>query len=127
VFNAGGANPVPVGAAVMVPQLRTAAILDVSGTKFVIAGVPTAIVDGKTSAGQVLLFKISATGLDSLPVATLSDAQPEKDESFGRSVAALPFGGKQVIAVAADNEIFVYFRANLTDGTALYGETRQGR
>ena len=27
----------------------------------------------------------------------------------------------------SDNEIFVYFRANLTSGTTLYDETRQGR
>jgi hypothetical protein len=39
----------------------------------------------------------------------------------------MPFNGKQVIAVAADNEIFVYFRVQLADGTPLYDETRQGR
>jgi hypothetical protein len=32
-----------------------------------------------------------------------------------------------VIAIAADNELFVYYRANQTDGTVLYNETRQGR
>jgi len=33
----------------------------------------------------------------------------------------MPFNGEPVTAVAADNEVFVYFR------TALYGETRTGR
>jgi hypothetical protein len=115
-----------VGGPVSLPRLRTAAMLNAGGTPYVIAGYPANVVDGK-AAGQVLLFKVSATGLDSAPAATFNDAQPETNQSFGRAVAAMPFNGKQVIAVAADNEIFVYFRANLTSGTTLYDETRQGR
>jgi hypothetical protein len=126
VYDVGATPPVAVGGSVSLDNLRTAAILDAGGTKYVIAGYPTTVVDGK-SAGQVLLFKITATGLDSMPAATLHDAQPESNQSFGRAVAAMPFQGKQVIAVAGDNEIFVYFRAQLTDGTPLYDETRQGR
>lgn len=114
-----------IGPASALPSLRTAAILDVSGTRYVIAGAPAAIVDGKTAAGQVTVLRIGATGLE--VVATLNDAQPDANQSFGRGVAAMPFNGKQVIAVAADNEIFVYFRANLASGAALYDETRQGR
>jgi hypothetical protein len=116
----------PVGAPVATGKLRTAAILDVGTDKYVIAGYPAALVSGKT-AGQVVLYKISATGIETTPAATLSDAQPEDNQSFGRAVAAVPFNGTSVIAVAADNEIFAYFRANLTSGSALYGETRQGR
>jgi hypothetical protein len=107
----------PVGGSVSLAGLRTAAILDVDTTQYVIAGYPTNNVDGKT-AGQVLLFKIATTGLETAPAATLNDAQPENNESFGRAVAAMPYRGKSVIAVAADNEIFVYFRSQ------LYGETR---
>jgi hypothetical protein len=120
-------NPAPVGAANMVAKIRTAALLVAGPTTFVAAGIPTALVGG-TTAGQVVLFKVSttATGVASAPSATFNDAQPESNQSFGRGVAAMPFNGKQVLAVAADNEIFVYFRANLTDGTALYDETRQG-
>jgi len=116
----------PLGDGAMVAKLRTAAILDVQSGRYVIAGIPTALVEGKT-AGQVQLFKIGATGLGTLPVATFNDAQPDNNQSFGRGVAAMPFNGSQVVAVAADNEVFVYFRANLADGTALYGETRRGR
>ena len=123
VFDA--ATLAPVGGSVSLAGLRAAAILDAGTAQFVIAGYPTNNVDGKT-AGQVLLFKISATGLETSPAATLNDAQPEDNESFGRAVAAMPYHGTSLIAVAADNEIFVYFRANLTDGTALYDETRQG-
>jgi hypothetical protein len=124
VFDA--ATLAPVGGSVSLGGLASAAILDLAGTQYVIAGYPSNIVDGKTT-GQVLLFKVGATGLDTAPALTLNDAQPEGDESFGRSVAAMPYHGTNLIAVAADNEIFVYFRANLTDGTQLYGETRQGR
>lgn len=117
----------PVGNPVAIDGMRAAAILETPGRTYAVAGYPRATVDGKTG-GQVLVFSITAQGIDpAVPVATLRDAQPENDELFGRSVAVVPYSGEQVIAVAADNEIFVYFRANLNDGTALYDETRQGR
>lgn len=121
----------PVGTAVTAEGVRSAAVLDTGTAKFVVAGYPTAIIDGET-AGQVLVYKLSelSTGIESAtPVATLHDAQPENDQQFGRSVAVMPFNGKQVIAVAAQNEIFAYFRLDTTDGMAMpiYDETRQGR
>jgi hypothetical protein len=116
----------PIGNAVSAKAVRSAAILDVDGNKFVVAGYPTEPIDGITT-GVVNIYKITAAGLDTTPAATLHDAQPENNQSFGRSVAVMPFNGKQVIAVAANNEIFVYFQAKLSDGTTLYDETRQGR
>ncbi|HEU4727958.1 MAG TPA: hypothetical protein VFT22_08725 [Kofleriaceae bacterium] len=116
----------PVGQGLFSPGLRTAAVLDLGTSKFVAAGVPTMSIDG-TTAGGVVLYRVSAAGLDAQPAATLHDAQPETKQSFGRGVAVMPFNGKQVLAIAADNEVFVYFRANLADGTVLYDETRQDR
>jgi hypothetical protein len=116
----------PVGSPVTIAKLRTAAILTRGTAKYVIAGYPTAVVGGK-SAGQVMLFTASATGLGQTPAMTINDAQPDDNESFGRSVTAMPFNGSEVIAVSADNEVFVYFQAKLTDGSMLYTETRQGR
>jgi hypothetical protein len=112
-----------VGGAVAQSKLRAAAILDRSDGTYVIAGCPTAAVDGDgPAAGEVRLFAVSATtGIEATATTTLHDAQPEGNQAFGRSVAALPFNGTQVIAVAASNEIFVYFRS------PLYDETRQGR
>lgn len=115
-----------VGSPVTIAKLRSAAILTRGTAKYVIAGYPTAVVDGK-SAGQVMLFTASATGLGATPAMTINDAQPDDNESFGRSVTAMPFNGSEVIAVSADNEVFVYFQAKLTDGSMLYTETRQGR
>lgn len=92
-----------------------------STKRYVIAGFPTALVEG-VAAGQVLLFDLDTTaGIGNAPALTLSDAQPEDNQSFGRSVASLPYNGSNIIAVAADNDVFLYFR------TSLYGETRQGR
>jgi hypothetical protein len=103
---------------VAVPGLRTAAVLSASTKKFAIAGSPTASVEGKSS-GQVTVYEISTGGMiNTTPVATLHDAQPEDTQAFGRGVAALPFNDSEVLAVAANNEIFVYFRTN------FYEETR---
>lgn len=117
----------PVGDPVSTGGVRTAAILDAGAAgQFVVAGYPATIV-GKQPAGQVLLFRVSAMGLTTSPAATLNDAQPENNQAFGRAVAVMPFNGTPVVAVAANNEIFVYYRLALTDGTPLYAETRQGR
>jgi hypothetical protein len=126
VFESTATSLKPVGNAVTIDGLRSAAILDVDGTKYAIAGYPAADVDTK-SAGNVLVFKLGASGIDPTQVATLHDAQPEDKQSFGRAVTVMPYRGKNVIAVAADNEIFVYFQAKLEDGTPLYDETRQGK
>jgi len=66
----------------------------------------------------VLVYPLDlTTGIDETPAMTLHDAQPEADQVFGRTVAITPFNGNNVIAVGADNEVFLYFR------TALYDET----
>jgi len=112
-----------VGTARADAGLRSAAIISPAGQskRFVIAGFPTAIVDG-VAAGQVQVFEVSTTtGVSATPAMTLFDAEPEDNQSFGRGVAALPYNGKSIIAVAADNEVFLYFR------TSLYEETREGR
>lgn len=124
VYDAGGLTA--IGPMVTTGKQRSAAVLDVDGAKYAVVGHPTESVDGVT-AGVVRVYRIGAMGLDTTPVATFHDAEPEDTQLFGRSVSALPFAGKQVITVAAKNEIFVYFRVKLADGTSLYEETRQGR
>jgi NADPH2:quinone reductase len=75
---------------------------------------------GALKAGETLLVHGGTSGIGTTAM-TLHDAQPERGQQFGRAVAVMPFNGEPVIAVAADNEVFVYFRS------ALYGETRTGR
>jgi len=111
-----------VGAPVTVQNLRTAAIYDDGTKKYVVAGYPTALIDGVKS-GQVSIYTLDLTaGIGSAPSLVLHDAQPDEEQQFGRAVAVTPFNGKPVIAVAADNEIFMYFRLD-----PIYGETRTGR
>ena len=115
------ATLMPVGTPQSAAGVKTAALLETGGKRYVVAGFPDAIVDGTTGAGDVKVFEIStATGIGNV-VMTLHDAQPESKQAFGRGVTVMPFDGKQVIAVAADNEVFTYFR------TKLYDETRAGR
>jgi hypothetical protein len=116
-----------VGGPVSLPGLASADVLvDSSGNGYAIAGVPTAQA-GDVAAGEVQLYTVSVvTGISATPVATYHDAQPDAGQQFGRSVAVLPYNDTQVIAVAAKNEVFTYFRTNLGDGNPLYPETRQG-
>ena len=115
-------NKVAVGAPHTEDRLRIADTFSTGTTRYVAAGYPNNVVDG-TNAGQVLVYKVdTATGIAAAPDVTLSDASPESNQAFGRGVAILPFNGKPILAVAADNEVFTYFRLD-----PLYAETRQGR
>jgi hypothetical protein len=123
VWDIGGAtgSPVQIGATIAVPNLRSAAILENGTDRYVVAGYPNDLVDG-TKSGRVQVYPFSLTdGLNAESVLTLHDASPESEQQFGRALAVTEFNGTPVIAVAADNEVFFYFR------TALYGETREGK
>jgi len=116
-----------LGALTMIGTARTdngvkiATLFETGGKRYVLAGYPTAIVDS-TPSGQALVFEVSTTtGIASSPALTLHDAQPEDNQLFGRGVAVMPFDGKPVIVVAADNEVFAYYRTN------LYPDVRAGR
>jgi len=120
VTTMAGGNRVPtrLSAPITLPDLRTAAVLDTGAAKYVVAGYPGSMVES-VKAGKVLVYPLDlTTGIDETPAMTLHDAQPEADQVFGRTVAITPFNGNNVIAVGADNEVFLYFR------TALYDETR---
>lgn len=123
IWDIGGATgaPVQVGATIAVPGLRTAAILENGTDTYVVAGYPNETIDG-TQAGRVQVYPFTTTdGLTAESVLTLHDATPESGQQFGRALAVSEFNGTPVIAVAADNEVFFYFR------TGLYGETREGK
>lgn len=110
-----------VGAVHSDTGLRTAALMKTTDKFYVVGGYPNTVIDG-VSSGQVQVYEASPTaGIGGTSVLTLQDAQPEDDQAFGRSVAVMVFNDKPVIAVAADNEVFLYFRTN------LYDDTRSGR
>ncbi len=116
---AGGRKLALVGQPISHPGQRSSTVLTVdSSHRFLAVGYPAETIDN-TASGQVILYTISTTaGLDSNPAETLSDAQPESNELFGRALATFTFNGHQILAVGADNEVFAYYRTN------LYGETR---
>lgn len=125
LYDISTGTPTLVGAFNSTGGLRAASLLELPGAaggtdRFIIAGYPNFVVDG-TPAGKVEVFPLDLTTGIGTTAMTLHDAQPESGQQFGRAVTAMPFNGEPVIAVAADNEVFVYFR------TALYGETRTGR
>ncbi len=116
-----------IGASITIAELRTAAILDNGAKKYVIAGYPTTITED-VNAGVVKLFPLDITaGINENAAATIYDSQPNTDQQFGRAVAALPFNGTNVVAVAADNEIFVYYKLVTADGAVIYEDARSGR
>ncbi|MGE5183002.1 MAG: hypothetical protein ACM31C_13110 [Acidobacteriota bacterium] len=94
--------------------------LGASARPFVVLGFPSRSVNG-TISGQVELHALDATTgkLAATADETLSDDQPDASEQFGRAVGVMKFNGTGILAVAAKNEVFTYFR------TQSYPETRQ--
>lgn len=76
-----------------------------------LVGDGAATVDGNANAGRAWIIEGDFTTLHEL-----GDARPEAEQRFGRAVAVGKFGGTvDVIAVAAHNEVFTYFRTPLND------------
>lgn len=116
-------EPKLIGAPLDREGLVATTILDAEGMRFLVGGYPLSSVNG-TVAGQVLAFPLdldgaTPTGIDPTVAMTLNDAQPESNQAFGRAVVTIPYNGKQVLAVSAANEIFLYYQA------PVYGETRR--
>lgn len=116
-----GPNPAIVGGPRTDSGMVIATLLDTGGSKLVAVGFPAAQVDG-TACGQVQAFAVDTTsGIGTTPVLILHDAQPDQDQSFGRGVATMRFNGRDILVVAANNEVFAYFR------TSAYADARTGR
>lgn len=119
LFN-NSTSKAPVG--VTVPGLAAAALglLGAGGDTYLALGFPSATVDG-VEAGAVDLYKVDTT-TTTLPATadeTLFCARPTTGQVFGRSLAILPYNGTTILSVAANNEVFTYFR------TLQYADTRQ--
>lgn len=123
-------DPDPTGAIAAPVQLTTppgsvafgtamaAGDVDLDGNDELLVGDPHATVEGVENAGQAHLFTFSGTGFGT--PWTIHDVDPEGDQEFGRSVVIAPFmrnsalaGG--VVSVAAQDEVFTYFRVPGTE------------
>jgi hypothetical protein len=103
---------VPAGAATGDFGYRVAA-MDTDGNpglEFLVSA-PEAVVDGKSGAGEVLVFKSDGTLLT-----TVKDGSPGDQASFGLSLSAVKFvpGGcgteRPVLLVGSIKEVFTFFR-----------------
>ena len=112
-----------VGSKVEEAGVRSVDLFDDNGTLHVIAGYPSAIVDGIAS-GKVLVYPADTTaGINVAPVETFTDSQPEDGQAFGRTVAAIQYNGLPVISVGGNNEVYTFFRTP----TLYSSDRRQGR
>jgi hypothetical protein len=82
----------------------------------IVAGFKNEVIDGNPSAGQVKFYFFDGTAISEQGF--IHDASPTAEQNFGRSVAITELGGKPVILVGADDEIFAYFQ------TALFADSR---
>ena len=112
-----------VGTKVEEAGVRSIDLFNEDGTLHVIAGYPSAIVDGVTS-GKVLVYPMDTTaGINVAPIETFTDSQPEDGQAFGRTVAAIQYNGLPVISVGGNNEVYTFFRTP----TLYSADRRQGR
>jgi hypothetical protein len=83
---------------------------------YLAVGVPERPVDN-VIAGQVDVYEFdTATGtLSDAPVLQLNDAEPESGQLFGRSVTTMTFNGNRIFVVAANSEVFAYYKTALYD------------
>jgi hypothetical protein len=104
-----------VAGALPVPVLTTEPFASAAfGADFLALGFPDREVGGVT-CGQVELHAFHTGALDATPDEALSDAEPQTNQHFGRSVAVMKFNGADVLAVAASDEVFAYYKTSLYD------------
>jgi hypothetical protein len=95
-------------------QSSTVATLD--GATYFVAGIPDRNVDG-VEAGEVqaFAFDMAAGTLGDTAALRLADAKAESGQLFGRSVTTMKFNDQQILVVAADSEVFAYYKTALYD------------
>jgi hypothetical protein len=108
------ATPTVVVGTLPAVGLVSVAAATLGGKHYLAAGFPSKQVDGLTT-GQVEIYEYAPTGITGVPTAILHDAQPDAEEAFGRAVGFVPYNGGLSLAVAASNELFMYFKTGLYD------------
>lgn len=96
--------------------LRSSTIATFGTSTYLAVGVPDRAV-GNVIAGQVDLYAFDPTTgmLTKSPALQLADAQPESGQLFGRSVTTMNFNGQPILVVAANSEVFAYYKTALYD------------
>ncbi len=96
--------------------LRSSTVATFGTATYLAVGVPDREVEG-VLAGQVDVFELDgATGmLADTPALQLADAEPESGQLFGRSVTTMTFNEQPILVVAANSEVFAYYKTALYD------------
>ncbi len=104
--------PVPLDASGFGATL-VAGDLDGDDAAELVIGAPRSNIGDVSNAGQATVYTFDGT--EFTLVLTLHDANPEAGQQFGVGAAVVPWmaGGRSVLVVLADDEIFTYFRTNL--------------
>jgi hypothetical protein len=92
--------------------------LGMAGTPFLALGFPDRTVDGVT-CGQVELHAFANTSLNIAADELLNDDQPTSGQEFGRALAVMRFNDAGTLAVAANNEVFAYYKTSQYDDSPL--------
>ncbi|MBV8758102.1 MAG: hypothetical protein JO257_12525 [Deltaproteobacteria bacterium] len=106
--------PAAVGSPMVATGVLSSTIASFDAMTYVVLGFPQNPVKN-VNAGEVQIFDFDPTSgtLGTTPVESLSDAQPDSGELFGRDVTTMQFNGKTVLVIAASNEVFSYYRTTL--------------
>ncbi len=96
--------------------LRSSTVATFGGTTYLVVGVPDRALDGVVTGQVDLLAFDTATGtLTKTPAMSLNDADPEAGELFGRDVTTMKFNDQEILVVAANSEVFAYYKTSLYD------------
>jgi hypothetical protein len=99
-----------------VEGLRASTVAVLDGTTYLALGVPDRAVNGVVSGEvDVHAFDTTAGTLTKTPAQSLHDAQPDSGELFGRSLTTMKFNDKQILVIAANSEVFAYYKTALYD------------
>ena len=99
-----------------VEGLRSSTIAVFGTTTYVVVGVPDRAVGGVVAGEVDALALDTTTGtLTKTAALSLSDAQAESGQLFGRAVTTMKFNDKQILVIAANSEVFAYYKTALYD------------
>jgi hypothetical protein len=100
----------------LIEGLRSSTMATFGSDVLVAIGVPDRAVGG-VLAGQVDLFTFDDVmgKLNPTPAMTLNDAEPESGQLYGRAVTTMKFNDQEILVVAANSEVFAYYKTVLYD------------
>lgn len=115
---AAGGDPIELRApsdAIGFGSALAAGDLDGQGGAELVVGAPESNREDASAAGSAHLYRFADGAFGE--AAVLADAEPEDDQHFGQSMAAVPFGpdARSMLVIGSTREVFAYFRTPVSD------------